>query len=208
MPPLSAQDALSAVQRGAGWRWLDLPVALADVASEPWVVALLALALFAWLEYEVKDVVKAFLPLGVALLAAAAVALAAQALGAVPRPVGQGGPGATSLLLWRAFPASNVGAVAAFAAYALLAYGRRARVALVLAAAVAVAGPSPVRTGSPTCSAGRRRGRRSARARTRSRCGCGRTATSRGCEVPGGGPRTRGKRWRNALPLDTWSKLA
>src|SRR5512144_940082 len=76
MPPLSAQDALSAVQRGAGWRWLDLPVALADVASEPWVVALLALALFAWLEYEVKDVVKAFLPLGAALLAAAAVARA------------------------------------------------------------------------------------------------------------------------------------
>jgi membrane-associated phospholipid phosphatase len=139
MPPLSAQDALSAVQRGAGWRWLDLPVALADVASEPWVVALIALALFAWLEYEVKDVVKAFLPLGVALLAATAVAFAARALGAVPRPVGEGGPGATSLLLWRAFPAANVAAVAVFAAYALLAYGRRARGALVLAASVAVA---------------------------------------------------------------------
>ncbi len=139
MPPLSAQDALSAVQRGAAWRWLDLPVTLADVASEPWVVALIALALFAWLEYEVKDVVKAFLPLGVALLAAGGVALAAQALGAVPRPVGDGGPGTASLLLWRAFPASNVAAVAAFAVYALLAYGRRARGALVLATAVAVA---------------------------------------------------------------------
>jgi hypothetical protein len=139
MPPLSAQDALSAVQRGAGWRWLDLPVAIADVASEPWVLALIALALFAWLEYEVKDVVKAFLPLGGALLAAAAVAFAARALGAVPRPVGDGGPGSASLLLWRAFPASNVAAVAAFAAYALLAYGWRARVALVLGGAVAVA---------------------------------------------------------------------
>ncbi len=139
MPPLSAQDALSAVQRGAGWRWLDVPVAIADVASEPWVVALLALALFAWLEYEVRDVVKAFLPLGVALLAAAAVAFAARALGAVPRPVGEGGPGSASLLLWRAFPASNVAAVAAFGAYALLAYGWRARVALVLGSAVAVA---------------------------------------------------------------------
>ncbi|HEX9052903.1 MAG TPA: hypothetical protein VF841_20410 [Anaeromyxobacter sp.] len=139
MPPLSAQDALSAVQRGAGWRWLDLPVTLADVASAPWVVALLALALFAWLEYEVKDVVKAFLPLGAALLAAAAVASAARALGAVPRPVGEGGPGSASLLLWRAFPDSNVAAVAAFAVYALRAYGRRARAALVLAAAVAVA---------------------------------------------------------------------
>ncbi len=138
MPPLSAQDALSAVQRGAAWRWLDVPLALADVASEPWIVALIALALFAWLEYEVKDVVKAFAPLGVALLAAAGVALAARTLGAVPRPVGEGGPGSASLLLWRAFPASNVAAVTAFAAYALLAYGRRARGVLVLAAAVAV----------------------------------------------------------------------
>ena len=139
MPPLSAQDALSAVQRGVPWRWLDVPVALADVASEPWVVVLLALALFAWLEYEVKDVVKAFLPLGVALLATIGVALAARALGAVPRPVGEGGPGTASLLLWQAFPTAKVGAVAAFTAYALLAYGRRARATLVLAAAVAVA---------------------------------------------------------------------
>jgi membrane-associated phospholipid phosphatase len=139
MPPLSAQDALFAVQRGAAWRWLDLPVALADVASEPWVVALIALALFAWLEHEVKDVVKAFLPLGIALLAAGGVAIAARSLGAMPRPVGEGGPGAASLLLWQAFPTPKVGAVAAFAVYALLAYGRRARVALLLAAAVAVA---------------------------------------------------------------------
>ncbi len=139
MPPLSAQDALSAVQRGAALRWLDLPIALADVASEPWVVALLALALFAWLEYEVKGVVKAFLPLAVALLAAGGVAVAARALGAMPRPVGEGGPGGASLLLWQAFPTAKVGAVAAFAVYALLAYGRRARAAVLLAAAVAVA---------------------------------------------------------------------
>jgi len=139
MPPLSAQDALSAVQRGVAWRWLDLPIAVADVASEPWVVALLALALFAWLEQEVKDVVKAFLPLGIALLAAGGVAVAARAVGATPRPVGGGGPGGASLFLWHAFPTANVGAVAAFATYALLAYGRRARAALLLAVAVAVA---------------------------------------------------------------------
>ncbi len=139
MPPLSAQDALSAVQRGAAWRWLDLPVALADVASEPWVVALIALALFAWLEHEVKDVLKAFLPLAVALLAAGGLAVVARAVGATPRPVGEGGASATSLLLWHAFPTGKVGGVAAFAVYALLAYGRRARAALVVAAAVAVA---------------------------------------------------------------------
>lgn len=144
MPPLSAQDALSAVQRGAPWRWLDLPVALADVASEPWVVALLALALFAWLEYEVKDVVKAFLPLGVALLTAGGLALAARALGAVPRPVAGDEPRAAGLLL-RAVASGQVAGVAVFAGYSLLAYGRRARpallFALVFAAARAVAGP-------------------------------------------------------------------
>ncbi len=138
MPPLTAQDALSAVQRGAAWRWLDLPVALADVASEPWVVALIALALSAWLEPEVKGVVKSFLPLALALLAAGGLAIAARALGAVPRPLGEGGPGVAPLLR-QAFPSGKVAAVTAFAVYSLLAYGRRARGAAVLAAAVAVA---------------------------------------------------------------------
>lgn len=136
MPPLSAQDALSAVQRAGGWRWLDVPVALADAAGEPWVVALVALALFAWLEHEVKDVVKAFLPLAAALATAVGLALAARTFGEVPRPVGEGGTGAAGLLV-RAFPSARVAVVAAFATYALLAYGRRARAALVLAAGVA-----------------------------------------------------------------------
>jgi membrane-associated phospholipid phosphatase len=83
--------------------------------------------------------VKAFVPLAAALLAVAGVALAARAVGAAPRPVGLAGPGVTSLLLWQAFPTAKVGAVAAFAAYALLAYGRRARAVVVLVAAAAVA---------------------------------------------------------------------
>ena len=135
MPLLAAHDALSALERGSAWRWLDVPIAVADAASEPWIVALLALALFAWLEQEVKDVLKAFVPLAVALLAAGGVAVAARAVGATARPVAVGGPGGGSLLLWHAFPAPNVGAVAAFATYALLAYGRRAGAA---ACAVAV----------------------------------------------------------------------
>jgi membrane-associated phospholipid phosphatase len=138
VPPVYSHDPLSAVERGLAWRWFDLPVALADAASEAWVVALIALALFAWLEHEVRDVVKAFVPFAVALLAAAAVAVLARSLGAVPRPVGGAGR-AVAPLLSRAFPTAQVGAVAAFATYALLAYGRRARVALVLALAVASA---------------------------------------------------------------------
>jgi membrane-associated phospholipid phosphatase len=138
MPPLYSQDPLSAVERGLAWRWVDLPVALLDAASEVWVVAFLGLALFAWLEQEVRDVLKAFLPLGVALAAAGGLALLARALGAVPRPVG-GTARVLAPLLSRAFPTGQVGAVAAFATYALLAYGRRARAALVLAIAVSTA---------------------------------------------------------------------
>jgi membrane-associated phospholipid phosphatase len=138
MPPLYAQDPLSAVQAGTAWRWLDLPVALADVASEVWVVALIALALYAWLEQEVRDVVRVFLPLAAALAAAGGLALAARALGALPRPVDATGRG-FGPLLGQAFPSGQVAAVAAFAAYSLLAYGRRARAVLVVAAAVAVA---------------------------------------------------------------------
>lgn len=137
MPPLSAQDALSAVQRGAAWGWLDLPLALADVASDPWVVALVALALLAWLEQEVQDVLRAFLPLAAALLAAVGLALAARAAGAVARPVGEGGTGAAALLLWRALPSPNVAGAAALAAYVALAYGRRGRAAVATASAVA-----------------------------------------------------------------------
>lgn len=131
-------DPLAAVERGAGWRWLDLPVALADAASEAWVVALIALALFAWLEREVKDVVKVFVPLALALAAAGSLAVGARLLGGVPRPVGGGGRGLAPLLS-HAFPTGQVAAVAAFATYALLAYGRRARPALLLALAVATA---------------------------------------------------------------------
>jgi membrane-associated phospholipid phosphatase len=138
MPPLYVQDPLAAVERGMGWRWMDLPVALADAASEAWVVALIALALFAWLEREVKDVVKVFLPLALALLAAGGLALLARILGAVPRPVGGAGRGLAPLLA-HAFPTGQVAAVAVFATYALLAYGGRARPALLLAFVVATA---------------------------------------------------------------------
>jgi membrane-associated phospholipid phosphatase len=138
MPPVYSHDPLSAVERGAALRWFDLPVALADAASEAWVVALIALALFAWLEQEVRDVVKAFLPLGVALLAAGGIAILARSLGAIPRPVGGAGWVVVPLLA-RAFPTGQVGGVTAFATYALLAYGRRARAALLLAAAVGAA---------------------------------------------------------------------
>jgi hypothetical protein len=144
MPPLYAQDPLSAVQRGGAWRWIDVPIALADVASEVWVLALVALALYAWLEREVRDVVEVFLPLAAALAAAAGLALLARAFGAVPRPVA-GEEARAAGRLMRAVASGQAAGVAVFAAYSLLAYGRRARAALLFALVFvvgrAVAGP-------------------------------------------------------------------
>jgi membrane-associated phospholipid phosphatase len=136
MPPLYAQDPLSAVQRGP-WRWVDLAAALADVGGQTWVLALLALALYAWRESEVKDVLRVFLPLAAALAAAAVLGALGRHLGAVPRPAGAGHGLASFLRV--AFPPGHAASVAAFAAYSLLAYGRRARAALLLAIAIVAA---------------------------------------------------------------------
>jgi membrane-associated phospholipid phosphatase len=144
MPPLYPQDPLSALQRGDAWRWVDVPVALADVASQGWVLALVALALYAWLEREVNDVVEVFVPLAAGLATAAGLALLARLVGAVPRPVGADEARAGAALL-RALASGQAAAVAVFATYSLLAYGRRARpallFALLFAAARVVAGP-------------------------------------------------------------------
>jgi membrane-associated phospholipid phosphatase len=143
MPPLYPHDPLNALHRTA-WRWLDVAVAVGEVASEPWALALVALALYSWLEREVRGVVKSFLPLAAALAAAAALALLARAALAVPRPVDAGGEGLGGLLR-HAFPTGHAAAVAVFATYSVLAYGRRAvaalALALVLALGRALAGP-------------------------------------------------------------------
>lgn len=141
MPPLY-QDPLSAVP--GAWRWIDLARALVEVSAEPWALALVALAVFSYLETDVKGVLKVFFPLGLALLAAAGVALAARAVAGAARPL-DGGALAFAPLLRRAFPSAQGAAVVAFAVYAALVYRRRAVLAVVPAALVglahALAGP-------------------------------------------------------------------
>ena len=141
MPPLY-QDPLSAVP--GAWRWLDLVRALVEVSTEPWAVAVLALAILSFLEVEVRGVLKSFLPLALALGVAALVALAARSLGGMPRPVEAGGL-TLGALLRRAFPSGQSSAVAVFASYCALVYGRRAMPAVVPAVLVgfgrALAGP-------------------------------------------------------------------
>jgi hypothetical protein len=143
MPPLY-QDPLSAVP--GAWRWIDLLRALVEVSSEAWALALIALAVYSFLEAEVKGVLKVFMPLALALLAAAAVALAARALGALPRPAEAAGHSLAHLLR-RSFPTAQSAAVVVFATYTALVYGRRGLVVAVPAAALcvvhALAGPHP-----------------------------------------------------------------
>src|SRR6266545_4749691 len=136
MPPLY-QDPLSAVP-GAEWRWLDLARALSQVSCEVWALALIALAVYSFLEDDVKGVLKAFLPLALALAAAGAVALLARALGGAPRPL-EGAGHVVAPLLRRAFPTGQAAAVAVFATYTALVYGRRALPAVVAAVLVGVA---------------------------------------------------------------------
>ena len=136
MPPLY-QDPLSAVP-GAEWRWLDLARALSQVSCEVWALALIALAVYSFLEDDVKGVLKAFLPLALALAAAGAVALLARALGGAPRPL-EGAGHAVAPLLRRAFPSGQAAAVAVFATYTALVYGRRALPAVVGAVLVGAA---------------------------------------------------------------------
>src|SRR5512138_3710848 len=68
MPPLFARDPLEAVQRTSRPGWWLAPATALSVACEHWVLALLALALFAWLEGDVPAVLKAFVPFALALL--------------------------------------------------------------------------------------------------------------------------------------------
>lgn len=144
MPPLY-QDPLSAVP--GAWRWVDLLRALVEVSCEPWALALVALAVYSFVETQVRGVLKVFVPLGAALLAAVAVALAARALGALPRPVEATGH-ALAPLLRRAFPTAQSTAVMLFATYTALVYGRRAVAVVVPAVLVGVAhayaGPHPL----------------------------------------------------------------
>ena len=67
MPPLFAHDPLEAVQRASHPGWWLAPATALSVACESWVLALLALATYAWLERDVVSVLRAFVPLALAL---------------------------------------------------------------------------------------------------------------------------------------------
>lgn len=132
MPPFLAQDPLDALRHAGQPGWLDVAWAVASVASEPWALALLGIALYSWLEREVPAVLKSVAPLWAALAVAGALALGAQGVVSAPRPAEAGDLLVSALRHLTSAPGLPLGV---FAGYTLLAYGRRGRVALVVAAA-------------------------------------------------------------------------
>ena len=125
MPPLFAHDPLDAVQRTAHPGWLLAPATALSVACEYWVLALLALAAYAWLERDVPTVLKAFLPVALALAVGVGVVAIGARLGV--------------LAGWgvRAVPSGHALWGATFAVYSLRVYGVRLG---VLAALLPLAG--------------------------------------------------------------------
>ncbi len=136
MPPLLAQDPLDALQRSGQLAWPQLAALVVAVACEPWAIAVIALALYSWLEREVPAVLKAVVPLGIALVAGEALAVAGRGAWTAPRLAGEG-QGAAPLL--RLLLGGHAVALGTFVTYSLLAYGRRAAGVLGLATLAAAA---------------------------------------------------------------------
>ncbi|WP_041453478.1 hypothetical protein [Anaeromyxobacter dehalogenans] len=132
MPPFLAQDPLDALRHAGPPGWAEVAWAVAGVASEPWALALLGLALYSWLEREVPAVLKAVAPLWAALAAAGALAAGAQGVLSAPRPADAGDLLVTTFRHLASAPGLPLGV---FVGYTLLAYGRRGRAALLVAAA-------------------------------------------------------------------------
>lgn len=134
MPPFYPEPPLDALAAAGASRWLDVALVVATVACEPWALALIALAIYSWLEREVPAVLKASAPLFAALAAGGGIALLAHASWTAPHLAGAGtvvGP-----FLHRVLPGAQTIALGAFAAYSLLAYGRRAAPPVLLLAVV------------------------------------------------------------------------
>jgi membrane-associated phospholipid phosphatase len=113
MPPLLVHDPLDAAQRAPHPGWWIAPATAMSVACEPWVLTLIALAVFAWRERDVPSALKAFAPIPVALGVGAGLVL--------------GGARAGAWAGWgvRAIPSGHALWGAVFAAYLLRLYGLR-----------------------------------------------------------------------------------
>jgi hypothetical protein len=130
MPPFLPQASLDALGASGAPRWLEVALAAVAVACEPWALVLLGLALYSWLEREVRGVVAATAPLGAALLAGSGLAGAAHAAWAAPRAAGAGE--GLAPVLHDLLPGARILALATFVAWSLVVYRWRGFPALLL----------------------------------------------------------------------------
>jgi hypothetical protein len=137
MPPVLPQDPFETAHRALQAGWLDVPMAVLAALVDPWVLALAALALHAWLERDVPGALRAWVPLAVALGLEALLLALLRDLWAAPRPSTDPGAssGALAPVLRHGFPAGTALFAATVAAYTSLRYGRRGLPALGLALA-------------------------------------------------------------------------
>ncbi|HTP25432.1 MAG TPA: phosphatase PAP2 family protein [Anaeromyxobacteraceae bacterium] len=130
-PPLYAHDPFLSLHWAMQSRWLDLPAAALSTLCEGWALLLLGLLVFCWMERNPGRVLAVLLPLPLALLASGGLTQDLKELCATPRPLMVFGPHQVRVgmepLYLHGFPSGHSSAVATFAVYANLVYGRRAR---------------------------------------------------------------------------------
>ncbi len=130
-PPFYAHDPFLALHQAMQSRWLDLSAAVVSTACEGWALALIGLVALAWLERDRRKLLSVFLPLALALAASGAAVQELKDFFATPRPLSVYGPDHVRIglepLYMYGFPSGHSSAVAAFAVYTVLAYGRRMR---------------------------------------------------------------------------------
>lgn len=128
-PPFYAHDPFLALHQAMQSRWLDLAAALVSTTCEGFGLALLGIAALGRLEPERKKLLAAFAPLAIALAASAAVVQGLKEIFDTPRPLSVYGPAHVRVglepLYAFGFPSGHSSAVAVFAVYLVLAYGRR-----------------------------------------------------------------------------------
>jgi membrane-associated phospholipid phosphatase len=140
MPPVLSQDPFEAVHRAVQARWLDVPMAILSALADGWVLALVALAIYAWLEPDLGAVARAYLPLAAALAVAAGAVFALRTAWTAPRPAGTAAaPGLLDPVLRHGFPGGQALYAATFAAYTVRRYRRGGLFALAFPLAAGVA---------------------------------------------------------------------
>jgi len=129
MPPFYAHDPFLALHRALQVRWLDIPMTVLSTACEGWVLGLIGLAWFSWLERNLRGLLLAWWPMALALAVDGLLVQLLKSLWHTPRPLGVYGSGEVRVLIdplfQFGFPSGHSASAATLAVFATLAYGLR-----------------------------------------------------------------------------------